>query len=53
MRPFHSPLYIYLKNKYFFGKKPIHYMMPENRALVINTDYDYKVAKSIAEWRTT
>ena len=41
-----------LKNRYFFGKKPIHYMMPENRALDINTDYDYKVAKSIAEWRT-
>ena len=41
-----------LENRYFFGKKPIHYMMPENRALDINTDYDYKVAKSIAEWRT-
>lgn len=41
-----------LKNRYFFGRKPIHYIMLENRALDINTDYDYKVAKSIAEWRT-
>ena len=41
-----------LENRYFFGKHPIHYMMPENRALDINTKYDYKVAQSIAKWRT-
>ena len=40
-----------LDNRYFFGKNPIHYMMPENKALDINTYYDYKIAKSIAEWR--
>ena len=39
-----------LKNSYFFGRNPIHYIMSENQALDINTNYDYKVAKSIAEW---
>ena len=39
-----------LKNSYFFGRKPIHYIMSENQALDINTNYDYKLAKSIAEW---
>jgi len=40
-----------LKNNYFFGKTPIHYIVSENQALDINTNYDYKLAKSVSEWK--
>lgn len=49
---FIQPHYQMLKNKYFFGKNPYLFVIPNDEFLDINEYRDYLLAKSIIEWKT-
>jgi len=42
-----------VRNHYFFGKKPLLYIMPEEEILDINTLHDFQLAKAFIESQAT